>query len=276
MSASRRSIRIGIVGAESTHAVAFARIFRRMPGFRVVAIWGETPALARKAAREASIPRVVQDPREMLGQVDALLVVHRHPDPHVPAARPFVRRGVPVYIGKPFCRRPAEGRPFLGAVDSFGSVPLQRSFLSFQKGLPRLGRILAGSVSGPCDLDSPYAGIWFYGIHLVEMALAAFGPHIVRTEARRTPSGALGVLHYRNGSVVALHFLKEGKAFSMAAAGTRGSLHREIRFDRSPYLSSARRIARLFRTGKGPRDILKPVEVLSTIEKGLKRSRARG
>ena len=46
-------IRIGIVGAENSHSVAISKtlnIAKRVPGFRVVAIWGETDKFARDAA----------------------------------------------------------------------------------------------------------------------------------------------------------------------------------------------------------------------------------
>lgn len=278
-----RPIRIGILGAESTHASAFAMLFNRRraaPGCRVEWIWGETTALARKPARAAGIPNVAAKPRDMLGKVDALIVCHRSPDPHVAAARPFVSRGIPVYVGKPFCRRAAEGRALLALarkekvpVASFGALTLQRSFASFRTGLPKLGKILAGSTYGPCDVDSRYGGIYFYGIHQVEMALAAFGSRVEWAQVERTPKGAVGLLGFSGGTVAALHLFKDTKAFSIGAVGEKKALRTEIRFDRSPYLSSVQRIAAMFRSGRSPMDeaaMLRPVRVLEALERSLR------
>ena len=44
---------IGIVGAENSHTAAIAKVLnveKRVQGFRVTHVWGETRAFARKAA----------------------------------------------------------------------------------------------------------------------------------------------------------------------------------------------------------------------------------
>ena len=52
-------LRIGIVGAENSHALAVSKtinVDRKIPGARVVALWGEKPAFARKTADDGDIP----------------------------------------------------------------------------------------------------------------------------------------------------------------------------------------------------------------------------
>ena len=113
---SPRKIRIGIIGAENSHTIEYGRIFNRdksFPGCEVVAVWGETEAFAQKAARDGQIPKIVKDPAELVGGIDALIVDHRHPKYHLAAASPFVAAGIPTFIDKPFCYRVDEGRKFL-------------------------------------------------------------------------------------------------------------------------------------------------------------------
>ena len=67
-------IRIGIVGAENSHAVAIAKILnidKRVPGCRIVCVWGEALRYAVDAVERGAIPEIVKTPEEMIGKVDA-------------------------------------------------------------------------------------------------------------------------------------------------------------------------------------------------------------
>src|SRR5699024_6545176 len=102
-------LRIGMIGADNFHALAFSRLANLPPEeggsglpARVTMLWGESADRAAFVAGEARIPTVVSDPCEMLGQVDAVMVVLRHGGQHYAAALPFVQRGAAVWVDKPF------------------------------------------------------------------------------------------------------------------------------------------------------------------------------
>ena len=60
-------INIGIVGGENSHTVAIAKtlnIEMRVPGFRVVSVWGESRTYARDAQERGQIPEIVSDPSD--------------------------------------------------------------------------------------------------------------------------------------------------------------------------------------------------------------------
>ena len=131
-------LRIGIIGAESSHTLEFARILniqKDCGAARVVALWGETRSLAERAAEAGGIPLVIPHPKEMLGKIDAVIIAHRHPKYHIPAAWHFLNAGIPIFIDKPLCQSPSEGREFLQAardknvsVTSFSILPEQNCF----------------------------------------------------------------------------------------------------------------------------------------------------
>ena len=128
----------------------------------------------------------------MLGKIDALIVDHRHPKYHLLAATPYVEAGVPTFIDKPLCFRSKEGKAFFALakkkktpITSFSTVPHWKTFKSFQRKLERIGPISAGTMYGPCDLESEYGGVFFYGIHQVEAAMSA-------TTSRRWASRGTG------------------------------------------------------------------------------------
>ena len=279
---------IGIIGAENAHAAAVARVInveQRFPGVCVDFLWGETEVDARKTAEAGQIPTIVGSPREMLGRVDAIMVDHRHGRHHLRAARPFVERGIPAFIDKPFCADSAEGREFLklarqhGApVTSFSTMTLQKSFLRFRREQVAAGEALGGATWGPCDVRSPYGGVLFYGVHHVEMALDVFGDQVAAV--RLTPSGtnAVAQLLYPSGREVTLHFFSPGCGFFQIAALTaKGLVTRQLVSDASPYFAGVRRMIQMFRSGVEPishERLLKPVQILEALARALKSGRA--
>ena len=106
---------IGIIGAENSHTAAFGKLFnidKLFPGVRVKYVWGETENFAKIAMKKGNIPNMVNNPNEMLGKIDALIVDHRHGKYHLDAALPFLEEGIPMFIDKPFCYRKVKGENF--------------------------------------------------------------------------------------------------------------------------------------------------------------------
>ncbi len=275
---------LGIIGAENSHSKAIAKIInveKKIKGFSVDYLWGETEVFAKDTATEGHIPNIVKNPKDMLGKVDAVLVDHRHPKYHLDAVRPFVEQGVPAFVDKPFCFKPAKGGEFLklakktGApVTSFSVVPMQASFQKFKKDMAGIGAIVAGSTYGPCDLNSQWGGVFFYGIHQVEMALMAFGYNVKSVLLTRNGNGATGQLLYTDGKIVTMDLIKEGAPrFGIAAVGSEKSIHSNLPMDKSPYLSGVKTFTGMFKTRVEPIPhdlILRPVQVLDALARSKK------
>lgn len=174
-------IRIGIVGAENSHTVAIAQtlnVQKKVPGCRIVSVWGETRAYAKNAAAKGEIPDIVKEPKDLIGKVDAAIVDHRHPKYHLSAAKELLEAKVPLFIDKPFCFSTREGKAFLARakklrvpVTSFSVLPKQQSFAELKKAATKLGAIQSVISSGPADIKSKYGGIFFYGIHQIDMVV---------------------------------------------------------------------------------------------------------
>jgi predicted dehydrogenase len=280
-------MRIGIVGAENSHCAAVARtlnVDQSCGRARVVAVWGETRAFAQQAAETGEIPQIVEHPEEMMGEIDGVMVDHRHPKYHIPAATPFVEAGIPAFVDKPFAANVREGWKFIQlarkkgvAVTSFSVIPEQRSFKDLRKQIRSAGDIRSITTTGACDLTSKYGGIFFYGIHQVDAILKAFGPGIGSVEVVKATGGnpnAVAVLRYRDGGpVVAMHCVAEGKVgFTFRASGTKGTVDHAASMDPNPYLSGIKTFLRMFRTGKEPfmaAEMLEPIAVLEALQRSI-------
>ncbi len=278
-------MRIGIIGAENSHTAAIATIInvkKKIKGFSVDYVWGETAEFAAAAAKQGQIPNIVKTPRQMLGKVDAVLCDHRHPKYHLKSVWPFVEAGIPTFVDKPLCYRAAEGKAFLKMarkkgtpVTSFSVLTHQKSFARFTKKLGQAGPVVSAATWGSCDLKSKWGGIFFYGIHQVDLVLHAFGFDASAVLVTRNGKGAAtGQVLYPSGLVVTMALIKDGSpGFGVSAICKDKQLLAPITMDADAYLTGVRTFTDMFRTGKRPlteEQMLRPVQVLEALEQSLK------
>lgn len=276
-------LKIGIVGAENSHSRAIARslnVQKKLRGVRVEAIWGEKRKWAEDVAADTDIPTIVRQPKDLIGMVDAAIVDHRDGKLHLPAARPLLRARLPLFIDKPFCCSLSEGKRFLAEakkrrvpVVSFGVVPLQKSFEKARRDVGKLGKLLSVTTSGPADLYSKYSGVFFYGIHQIDMIVRVAGLDVTHARVNRSGSGGTATLWYADGTIATANLLqKKCPGFHFSAVGEKGTLSRLIEYDADAYLTGIRNFVKMFRGGKplyDAREILAPVAALEALQKSL-------
>lgn len=220
---------IGIIGTESTHALAFARYYNlpdpetgKIPheDVRVTAIWGTDQEANNVIVNEAGAEFVAQKIEDLLDRVDAVMITSRRGSQHFAQALPFIERKIPLFIDKPFTSDPAEADALMAKIEEFGCPVMGGSACKY---LPRIkeikdlvaelrekGEFNGASMSFRVVLDSEYDGIYFYAPHLVEMCLAAFGFDVKNIQAMRTGKNLLVNVQYENDAV-SLQFVASGK-----------------------------------------------------------------
>lgn len=272
---------IGIIGAENSHTVAIAKtinIDRLVSGFSVTHVWGETPDDAKDAQDRGLIPNIVRDPEDLIGQVDAAIVDHRHPKYHLPAVRPLLEAKIPLFVDKPFCYRLDEGKEFLARareldvpVCSFSVLPKQASFAQLQEDVRELGRIVSVVSTGPCDIDSEYGGVFFYGIHQVDMVVRLLDQDITYVQLNRGQQNHTATLYSASGAISTMNLVGEGRVgFHVSVIGEKGRTDRVISYDENTYLTGVLDFCRMFSTGETDEtdsSMLTPVAVLEALEK---------
>ena len=133
--------RVGIIGSENSHAMAFSEIFNinnkeQYPDIQVVAIYGEDQAASEAVRDKCGVE--IMNPEEMLGKVDAIMVTSRDGALHAGYAKPFIEAGIPAFVDKPLTR------------DVDEAIALMR--LAKEKKVPIVG---GSSLKYPEDLHTP-------------------------------------------------------------------------------------------------------------------------
>ena len=182
--AVRPAVRLGLVGTENTHAEHFLRSYnveQRHPGVRVHALCG--PGSPRDVSLQSlgGVAHLVPTPEDLIELVDGVLLCSRDGREHLREARPFLERGMPVFIDKPLALSTADAAEILRLAASSGAPVTSFSGLRLHSRIAALAASAATdplqrlSISGPADRHSPYGGLAFYGAHLVEAAATVLG-----------------------------------------------------------------------------------------------------
>jgi len=275
-----RPIRIGIIGAENSHTAGYGKLFnidKKFPGVELKYVWGETDEFAKSAMEKGAIPNQVNDPLEMMGKIDALIVDHRHPKFHLEAATPFVKAGIPTFIDKPFCYRASEGKEFLQmaktvgtTVSSYSSIAQSAATFDIKEQIASMDKINQVIRTGTIDLDSPYGGVFFYGVHIIEPLMYMFGEDI--QEVRITRNGKYGNagLKFSSGLFATLIFKEKAYGWETFVEAHDKLVELKPRVEESDPPKNYVDMVEMFRTGKEPRShqsILNGVSVLEALEK---------
>ena len=188
--------KIGIIGSDNSHALAFAKLANLpdsngnflFPDVKITHILGDSYKSALSVSQKARIPNIVTEASALYDSVDAVMIVYRHGHQHYPAALPFLERQIPVWIDKPvtidieecrhLLRAASENNTLLAGGSTCKYCPdvlqLQTKCQSFLK----QNALISGSFNFPGEIDSPYGGIYFYGGHAIEILTTIFGPDI--------------------------------------------------------------------------------------------------
>lgn len=277
-----KPIRIGIIGAENSHTAAFGKLFnidKKFPGVEVTMLWGETDEYAQKSMKAGNIPVQVKDPAEMMGKIDALIVDHRHAKYHLEPAGPFVEAGIPSFIDKPFCYRASEGLAFLQmarkkgtAVTSYSSIAHSNTTLDLRaqvKAMPDISQVI---ITGPVDPDSPYGGIFFYGVHMVEPLMAVFGEDIQAVKVSRGGKAGNALLKFTSGLMATFIFKNKAYGWETYVETNKAMVELKPKVKENDPPRADVDMVEMFATGKEPRShqsILNGVSVLEALEKSV-------
>jgi predicted dehydrogenase len=176
--------RVGIIGIENSHTLHFLRHLnteRRFADAACTAVLRGTPERVGELTEITPLD-VLDRPEDFVGAVDAAIICSRDGALHRSQAEPLLRAGIPVLIDKPLATTTVDAQALVDLAASSGSTLMSASAVRFapevaqlKSAIPSLGGLAAVSVTGPADPDSPYSGIFFYGIHIVETAFELIG-----------------------------------------------------------------------------------------------------
>jgi predicted dehydrogenase len=279
-----KTIRVGMIGLDTSHVPAFAKIFKNSKavgdaaGFKVVAGYpGGTDIPASRDSvgmftdqlRGMGIEIVDSIPK-LLEKVDVVLLESVDGRIHLQETIPVIKAGKPLFIDKPVAGSLVD-TIVIYELAKQNRVPCFSSSSSrFGPGLQELKKreevgVLAGAaVWGPCSYQEGTPDLFFYGIHGVEAlyTLMGTGCETVSRVQATDADQVTGV--WKGGRVGTYRGIRKNKAASGAMAfGTNGIVQAG---KGGSYEDLCREIAKFFKTGKPPVSPEETIEIMTFME----------
>lgn len=142
-------------------------------GAKVTHIWTQDKAVSEQVAKASNIDYVVEHYKDMIGQVDAILLARDDAENHYEMAKSFIEAGLPIYIDKPLATSLKEAEIIYNLEKYKGQI-FCCSALSYAKEL-KLTDELKNEIGEIKYIDAIVIKDWEkYSIHIIEPVLKMF------------------------------------------------------------------------------------------------------
>jgi len=279
-------LRIGIIGADTSHVGAFTKVINdpadpnHVPGGKVTVIykggskdiessWSLVEGYTKEVQDKYGV-KVVDSVEALCREVDAVLLESVDGRPHLEQARPVLKAGKPVFVDKPVAgslRDAVEIYKLAKAnkvpVFSSSSYRYYESMVELQKA--KTGKIRGAISYGPCWLEPHHPDFFWYGIHASEALYTIMGTgcqSVVRTATADTDvttgtwaDGRTGVFYGIRGGVLPHKVIVFGMDAVVEQKDSDGN-----------YAPLVREIMKFFQTGIAPVSPEETLEIYAFME----------
>jgi hypothetical protein len=272
-------LRIGIIGLDTSHVVAFTKIFNdpeakgELATMRVVAAYpgGTDIPTSRDRVKgftkqlEGMAVEIVNTVPALLKKVDVVLLESVDGRPHLEQVRLVFAAGKRVFIDKPLAGSLADAVHIEVLGRKHKVEWWSSSSLRFGAPAPKeIGQVTGCAAWSPCSLEPHHPDLFWYGIHGVESLFAMMGPGCESVTRAQTAGTELVTGIWNDGRIGTFRGIRDGKAGHGATLfGTKGIAPRP----KYPgYLPLVKEIATFFRTGKAPVSNAETLEIYAFME----------
>lgn len=280
-------IRVGVVDFDTSHVVAFTQRLNHLEvsedqwveGARIVAGWPGDSVMSperipgyTEQLRNYGV-ELVERPEELFGKIDAVMIESLQGARHLERTRPFLERGLPTFVDKPFAGSVEEADAMIALAQKHGAPLMSCSALRYDPGVlaalrkrEEWGAICSVDVWGTASLHDGNPGMLHYGVHAVEMLYTLMGPGCRRAHCIRTEPGEIAAGVWPNGRLGIVRGIREGAyGFGFTAHFEKGHLFHTVE-GTSYYTEMLRAFVRMCETRQPPIDYAEMREIIAFIQ----------
>ena len=273
--------KIAILGCENSHATSFLSLIDEglYPDISVIGIYSDEAEPMEKLHERFGVP-VMESYDALVDQVDGIMITARHGDNHYKYAKPYIAKGIPMFIDKPITCREEDALVFMrdamernvrlcgGSTMALRPETLELAQIVADQSL---GDLAGGSIVCPYYPTSPYGGFYFYAQHLVDIMMAVFGTNIRKVRAQENSKGMMLSFDY-DTFIVQGAYIASGTYYNVSIYRKKGFKTQEITFDAKSFCSEMDEMLRLLNGGqmaKSYAEFILPVYVMNAIERSV-------
>jgi hypothetical protein len=277
-------VRIGIIGLDTSHSPAFARILNDpdaepdIAGFRVVVAYPHgSPDIESSVNR---IPRYTEEVQalgvaivgsieELLEQVDVVLLETNDGRPHLEQALQVIQAGKAVFIDKPVAGSLVDAVKIFNAAERWGTPVFSSSSLRYHETAQAIaegaiGEVLGADTFSPAPIEPTHPDLFWYGIHGVETLYTVLGAGCETVTRYYTNGADVVVGRWSNNRIGTFRGVREGRrGYGGTAFGTDSIATISGSGGYRPLMVE---VVRFFRTGIAPVSPEETLEIYAFLE----------
>jgi hypothetical protein len=277
--AMAEDLRIGLIGLDTSHVIAFTKIINDpkatgpLANAKVVAAFrGGSRDIPSSADRIDKYTETLTKQyglklyptiAELCKNVDAIMLESVDGRPKVRQAIPVIDAGLPLFIDKPMAGSLADVIFIFDYAKKKGVPIFSSSSLRYGKTNQAIrhgsiGIVTRAEVHSPCSLEVHHPDLFWYGVHGCESLFTIMGTGCQSVVRRSTADGKIEVEGKWKGDRTGI--FREGKGYGGKAKGTQGESEAGGYDGYAPLVVEA---VKMFQTGKVPVSAQETIEMFA-------------
>jgi predicted dehydrogenase len=281
---SQATGRIGIIGLDTSHSIAFTKAINspdpkpEFAGFRIVTAYPRGSSDIKSSADR--IPGYTEEVKklgvriagsidELLSEVDYVLLETNDGRLHLEQALAVLKAGKRVFIDKPLAASLEHALAIFDAADHYKVPVFTSSSLRYIEGAAeiaagKIGKVTGADTFSPCSLEKTHPDLFWYGIHGVETLFAVMGTGCKTVARISTPDTDLVTGVWDGGRVGTFRGIRSGKGgYGGTVFGETGTMTLGQYAGYDPLLV---KILEFFRTGQEPVRREETIEIFTFMQ----------
>lgn len=281
---SQATGRIGIIGLDTSHSIAFTKAINspdpkpEFAGFRIVTAYPRGSSDIKSSADR--IPGYTEEVKklgvriagsidELLSEVDYVLLETNDGRLHFEQALAVFKAGKRVFIDKPLAASLEHALAIFDAADHYKVPVFTSSSLRYIEGAAEIAAGKIGKVTGvdtfsPCSIEKTHPDLFWYGIHGVETLFAVMGTGCKTVARISTPDTDLVTGVWDGGRVGTFRGIRSGKGgYGGTVFGETGTMTLGQYAGYDPLLV---KILEFFKTGQEPVRREETIEIFTFMQ----------
>ncbi len=283
---SAADLRVGIIGLDTSHVIAFTQTLNvttnksHVPGARVVAAYKSfSPDIVSSASRVEGYTKQLQEQfgvklvgsvEELCREVDVVMLENVDGRPHLELARPVIKAGKRLFIDKPVAGSLKDVLEIFRLAKEANVPVFTSSSYRYYDSMIELrnapvGDVVSAISYGPAHLEKTHPDLFWYGVHPTEALFTVMGTGCESVTRAATEENDVVVGLWKGGRVGTLQGLR-GKAtpHKVTVFGSKGMAEQKQGAD--SYAPLLKEVVKFFQTGVSPVAPEETIEMFAFME----------
>jgi predicted dehydrogenase len=281
---SQSSGRIGIIGLDTSHSIAFTKALNapdakpEFAGFRIVAAYPKGSSDIKSSYER--IPGYIEEVKkydveitnsieELIQKVDFVLLETNDGKIHLEQALPVFKAGKRMFIDKPIAASLEHAIAIFDASTHYKVPVFSSSSLRYMPGIKdvaegKIGKVTGADTFSPCSLEPSHPDLFWYGIHGVEALIAVMGTGCKTVTRVSTVDTDVVAGIWNDGRIGTFRGTRSGQhGYGGTAFGEKGSMSLGTYAGYDPLLI---KILEFFKTGIEPVNREETIEIFAFMQ----------